>query len=154
MHKSGCRGGERRRSTETGSTSVSQDEYTRTCWSCQDAKQVLDDVYALYLTDRWLPVSIVTTIVDLHMPAYSLWPPQSTAILRIPTTTTSPSKGTNLLSSTGVAWRGRMIMEFVVYRGCINKLLGRRGVSKVQILEHMFRSLMKTAASMYEFIRT
>src|SRR6266511_4916383 len=33
-----------------------------------------------------------------------------------------------------------------LYRGCINKLLDRQRVSKAQISERTFRSLMKTAA--------
>jgi hypothetical protein len=38
------------------------------------------------------------------------------------------------------------------YRGCINKLLDRQRVSRVQISERTFRSLTKTAAYANEFI--
>jgi Domain of unknown function (DUF6602) len=40
------------------------------------------------------------------------------------------------------------------YRGCINKLLDRQRVSRVQISERTFRSPMKTAAYANEFIPT
>src|SRR6266545_7974277 len=42
----------------------------------------------------------------------------------------------------------------LIYRGCINKLLDRQRVSKAQISERTFRSLMKTAAYANDFIHT
>ncbi len=44
--------------------------------------------------------------------------------------------------------------DTINYRGCINKLLDRQRVSRVQISERTFRSLMKTAAYANEFIHT
>src|SRR6266545_3935742 len=41
-----------------------------------------------------------------------------------------------------------------IYRGCINKLLDRQRVNKAQILERVFRTPMKTAAYVHEFIHT
>jgi hypothetical protein len=61
--------------------------------------------------------------------------------------------GTGLLLEPNSNLNAKTFQE-AVYRGCINKLLGRQRVSKVQLLEQVFRSLMRTAAYVHEFSHT
>ncbi len=67
-----------------------------------------------------------------------------------------PQQATRRATSARMEHRARPVGRIELsgaYRGCINKLLGRQRVSKVQISERMFCFPMKLAAYLHEFIQ-